>query len=42
MSRSTISYAITLSLGVVVCNSVYYDVGDGVSGVVVDVFSAGV
>ena len=42
MSCSTISSAITLSLGVVVVNSVDNDVGDGVSGVVVYGFSAGV
>ena len=42
MSCSIISYAITLSLGVVVEKSVGDDVGDGVSSVVVDGFGAGV
>ena len=42
MSYSTISPVKTLSLGVVVENSVGDDVGDGVAGVVVDGFGAGV
>ena len=42
MSCSTISSTILLSLGVVVGNSEGNDVGDGVSGVVVDSFSADV
>ena len=42
MSCSTISYAIEFSLGVVVVIIVGDDVGDGVAGVVVDGFGAGV
>ena len=42
MSCSTISPARTLSLGVVVGNSVDNYVGDGLAGVVVDGFGAGV
>ena len=42
MSYLTISYARTLSLVVAVGDCVGNDVGDGVSGVVVDSFSADV
>ena len=42
MSCSTISSARTLSLGVVVYNIVGNDVGDGLAGVVVDGYGAGV
>ena len=42
MSCSTISYARALSLGVLVGNSEGNDVDDGVAGVLVDGFGAGV
>ena len=42
MSFSTIAYAIMLSLGVVVGNIVCNGVVDGVAGVLVDRFGAGV
>ena len=42
MSFLTISSAKALSLGVVVGNSVGDDVGDGVAGIMVDGFGAGV
>ena len=42
MSCSIISYAIALSLGMVVVNIVGGDVGDGVAVAVVDGFGAGI
>ena len=42
MSCSTISSAIVLSLGVLVGNIEGFDVDDGVVGVVIDGFGAGV